>query len=199
MWKMRRHLRAVHLGQVFACNYVECMKSYTQKSHLVQHVKTVRLGERAFKCQTCGLSFSQLTHLNSHNDAVHLGKRPFVCEEKDCGATFAEAGHLRSHIRSKHTEAPRLSCTHPGCSATFKQAVSLKYHLMDHTGERPFPCPYESCGERFKAQWQVNTHIKKAKKHEGHRKASKLIDKYLLPFTCQVHTCLDYIPIRMRT
>ena len=63
----------------------------------------------------------------------------------------------------------------------------MKFHLMDHTGERPFPCPYESCGERFKSQRVVNQHIKKSKKHEGHRRASKIIDKYLLPFTCQVN------------
>jgi len=188
---MRKHFKSFHLGEVIVCYYVECKKSFSTKSNLNWHVKTVHLGERPFKCQTCGLLFKTRKDLVRHNDSVHLGKRPFVCEEKDCGATFAEAGHLRSHIRSKHTEAPRLSCTHPGCSATFKQAVSLKYHLMDHTGERPFPCPYESCGERFKAQWQVNTHIKKAKKHEGHRKASKIIDKYLLPFTCQVEGCVN--------
>ena len=43
-----------------------------------------------------------------------------------------------------------------------------------------------SCNERFKAQAMVNKHIKTAKKHAGHRLASKFIDEYLLPFTCQV-------------
>jgi len=188
---MRKHFKSFHLGEVIVCYYVECKKPFSTKSNLNWHVKTVHLGERPFKCQTCGLLFKTRKDLVRHNDSVHLGKRPFVCEEKDCGATFAEAGHLRGHIRSKHTEVPRLSCTHPGCSATFKQPENLKYHLMDHTGERPFPCPYESCGERFKAQKFVNAHIKKAKKHEGHRKASKIIDKYLLPFTCQVEGCVN--------
>jgi len=190
-WIMRKHFKAVHLGKVFVCSYVECKKSFAQKAVLHRHVKTVHLEERPFKCQTCGLSFSRLPILVRHNDAVHLGKRPFVCDEKDCGATFAQAGDLRRHFRSQHTEARRLPCTHPGCSATFTAHQSLKYHLMDHTGERPFPCPYESCGERFKSQGDVNKHIKKAKKHEGHRKASKLIDKYLLPFTCQVEGCVN--------
>ena len=62
---------------------------------------------------------------------------------------------------------------------------------MDHTGERPFPCPYESCSERFKTQWKVNLHIKTAKKHAGHRLASKFLDKYLLPFICQVDIVLS--------
>jgi len=190
-WNMRQHFRAVHLGEVIVCSYVGCQKSFTQKSDLNRHVKTVHLGERAFKCQTCGLSFDRRSNLERHNDAVHMGKRPFICEEEGCGETFARAHDLKKHIRSLHTEAPRLSCTHPGCSATFKKAATLKYHLMDHTGERPFPCPYERCGERFKSQWQANQHIKKAKKHEGHRKASKIIDKYLLPFTCQVEGCVN--------
>ena len=43
-----------------------------------------------------------------------------------------------------------------------------------------------SCNESFKAQRFVNRHIKTAKKHAGHRLASKFIDDVLLPFTCQV-------------
>jgi len=62
---------------------------------------------------------------------------------------------------------------------------------MEHTGERPFPCPYESCQERFKSQGQMNKHIKNAKKHAGHRLASKFIDKYLLSFTCQAEGCVN--------
>jgi len=188
---MLKHLRAVHLGEVFVCSYVECKKSFTQKVHMDSHVKQVHLGEREFKCQTCGLTFKRLAHLNSHNDAVHLGKRPFVCEEMDCGATFTKPDHLKNHIRSKHTAGPGLPCTHPGCLATFKWSRSLKRHMMTHTEERPFPCPYESCGDWFKSQGEVNQHIKRAKKHEGHRKASKIIDKYLLPFTCQVEGCVN--------
>jgi len=188
---MSKHFKTVHLGEGFVCTYLGCQRSFAERSKLHRHIKTVHLGERAFKCQTCGLSFGTHQNLDTHNDAVHLGKRPFICEEEDCGATFTYSHHLKSHIRSKHTTAPRLSCTHPGCSATFKQARSLKFHLMDHTGERPFPCPYESCGERFTSQWQVNKHIKWTKKHEGHRKASKIIDKYLLPFTCQVEGCVN--------
>jgi len=81
--------------------------------------------------------------------------------------------------------------THPGCSASFTQALVPKKHMKTHTGKRLFPCPYESCGDWFKSQEEVNQHIKKAKKHEGHRKAAKIIDKYLLPFTCQVEGCFN--------
>ena len=44
---------------------------------------------------------------------------------------------------------------------------------------------------RFKAKAMVNAHIKTAKKHAGHRLASKFIDDYLLPFTCQVDWTLS--------
>merc|ERR1719357_116894 len=188
---MRQHFKTIHLGEGFVCTYLGCQKSFTMKSTLDWHIKTVHLGERAYKCNTCGVTFQRLSNLGRHNDAVHLGKRPFVCEEKECGATFSEAGTLKKPVRSLHAEAPRLPCTHPGCPATFNWPESLKRHMMIHTGERPFPCPYESCGERFKSQGEVNQHIKRAKKHQGHRKASKIIDKYLLPFTCQVEGCVN--------
>jgi len=188
---MRRHFKAVHLGEVYVCTFVGCERSFSEKAHMDRHVRQVHLGERRFKCLTCGLSFQMRQALERHNDAVHLGKRPFVCEEKECGATFTQVHHLKDHIRSKHTAAPGLPCTHPGCPATLKCPRNLKRHMMTHTEERPFPCPYESCGERFKSQDSVNRHIKNAKKHEGHRRASKIIDKYLLPFTCQVEGCVN--------
>ena len=42
------------------------------------------------------------------------------------------------------------------------------------------------------------TSPKKVKKHEGHRKASKIIDKYLLPLTCQVEGCVNRYEISQR-
>merc|ERR1711971_1058702 len=129
-------------------------------------------------------------HLKTHANAVHLGLRPHLC--KECGATFAEAWLLRRHVNSQHsTEAPKFSCPYTGCTATYTTNRSVKMHMIDHTGLRPFPCPYESCDERFKAQSMVNKHIKHAKKHAGHRLASKFIDKHLLPFTCQVEGCVN--------
>jgi len=182
-FNMLKHHRIVHVGEKFLC--VNCGKAFSQQVHLRRHQQEVHL-----KCTTCGMTFSQKQHLTGHVNAVHLQKRPFLC--KDCGATFAVGGTLRMHIKSKHTtNAPRFTCPYTGCPSTYTSNESLKYHLMDHTGLRPFPCPYESCNERFKAQHMVNHHIKTAKKHAGHRLASKFIDKHLLPFTCQVEGCVN--------
>jgi len=188
---MLRHNRHVHLGEKkFSCTDSSCTKVFIYESHLRRHYKTVHLEQKAFKCNTCGQLFTQNCQLKQHVDAVHLGKRPFICG--DCGATFSRASSFKDHVTSKHSSArPHLACTHPGCPATFVSKQGLKLHMMNHTGERPFPCPYESCDERFKAQRMVNHHIKYAKKHAGHRLASKIIDKYLLPFTCQAEGCIN--------
>jgi len=186
---MQRHYDAVHLKhKAFKCD--TCGKRFTRRWCLKSHVESVHLEQKPFKCSTCGQLFKQGSHLKLHVDTVHLGKRPFICG--DCGATFGEAGSLRRHITTRHSSmAPRYPCTEPGCSATFATTQGLKLHKMDHTGERPFPCPYESCSDRFKTQGEVNKHIKKAKKHAGHRLASKFLDKYLLPFTCQAEGCVN--------
>jgi len=186
---MMLHYRTVHLGEKkFPC--VDCGKAFSRQENLQRHQQAVHLKEKRFKCTTCGLTFSLKQHLTGHVDAVHLGKRPFLC--KDCGATFAQSCQLKSHIKLRHTtDAPRYTCPYPGCLSSFTSNKSVNYHLMDHTGLRPFPCPYESCNERFKVQWKVNHHIKTAKKHAGHRLASKFIDKHLLPFTCQVEGCVN--------
>jgi len=186
---MTSHYRTVHLGEKkFPC--VDCGKAFTSHGDMQRHHGAVHLKEKPFKCTTCGLTFARKNHLVRHVDAVHLGKRPFLC--KDCGATFALATPLKRHVSTLHTSAPpRYTCPYTGCSATYSSISNLKLHQMDHTGLRPFPCPYESCSERFKAQRLVNHHIKTAKKHAGHRLASKFIDKYLLPFTCQVAGCVN--------
>jgi len=186
---MLKHLRIVHLGQK-KCSCVDCGKAFSRQEYLQRHQQAVHFKEKPFKCTTCGLMFSRKSNLASHVDSVHLGKRPFLC--KDCGATFAQQHRLSSHIKSQHTaDSPHYTCPYTGCSATYASNAKLKFHLMDHTGERPFPCPYESCNERFKAQHFVNHHIKTAKKHAGHRLASKFIDRHLLPFTCQVEGCVN--------
>jgi len=184
------HYPKAHLGVTFPCIDPSCSKVFGRRDVMQRHYKAIHLGQKPFKCITCGQLFTQNTHLKGHMDEVHLGKRPFICE--DCGATFACKSHLKSHIASKHSIAPpRFACTHPGCSSSFTRPASLRLHVMDHTGARPFPCPYESCSERFKTQALVNKHIKTAKRHAGHRLASKIIDKYLLPFTCQAEGCVN--------
>ena len=181
---MLRHHRSVHLGEInFQC--IDCGKAFFQHAELTKHTAAVHLKLKPFKCPTCGLTFPARRNLTRHENAVHLGLRPFLC--KDCGATFATVGTLKGHVSTQHTsQPPCYTCPHTGCSATYATKTGLKLHQMDHTGLRPFPCPYESCNERFKARKFVNHHIKTAKKHAGHRLASKFIDKHLLPFTCQV-------------
>ena len=139
---MMSHYREVHLDQKFPCIDPSCTKVFDRNFKMQRHYKMVHLKQKPFKCITCGQLFSLNPDLKKHVDAVHLGKRPFTCG--DCGATYAQAANLKAHVSSQHSSAPpRYSCTHPGCESIFKSQDSLNLHMMNHTGERPFPCPYE--------------------------------------------------------
>ena len=136
------HYREAHLGEGIPCTDPSCSKVFALEYNMQRHYKTVHLEQKPYKCITCGQLFQRNGNLKDHVDAVHLGKRPFICG--DCGATFAQAGKLKRHVAAMHsTSRLRYACTHPGCSETYATTQGLKLHMMGHTGELPFPCPYE--------------------------------------------------------
>ena len=51
-------------------------------------------------------------------------------------------------------------CHHPGCDKVYVRKAKLKAHTLKHTGERPYECSWEECGQRFTRQDVLMVHMR---------------------------------------
>jgi uncharacterized Zn-finger protein len=78
-----------------------------------------------------------------------------ICRESVTGATAFEM-----HCRTSHRRTP---CVY--CGKTFSQKGNMERHQRQHTGERPFACPFCSCSYTRKETLKV--HINQAHPTSG--------------------------------
>ena len=57
---------------------------------------------RQYLCEVCGKSYTQSSHLYQHL-RFHQGIKPFLCPHDDCGRRFTIRPDLNDHIRKCHT------------------------------------------------------------------------------------------------
>lgn len=133
MSDLQRHGRVRSREQPFKCEV--CSRKFTRKCHLVEHVKTVHVGEKKWKCWTCGNVFGKKTNLQRH-ERLHTGERPFKCEV--CSKIFTRKYHLLEHVKTVHAGERKWKCR--TCGSAFGKKTNLQRHERVHTGERPYEC-----------------------------------------------------------
>lgn len=156
----------------FHCKQPGCNEMVTAQEW-VKHFST-RHSEsyHQFECDICHRRFRTKTQIQSHILCVHCpSAKTFKCDM--CDYTAAIPSILTQHKKKTHFKKRTFMCSE--CGKVFCAKNQLVIHSYQHSGAKPFACPYEGCEKRFRGQPQRIEHMRM---HTGEK-----------PFECPVDGC----------
>ncbi|XP_033609527.1 zinc finger and SCAN domain-containing protein 12 isoform X13 [Cryptotermes secundus] len=144
-----------------------CSKSFLSHSALLAH-QSSHIGDRSFRCNTCGYTFCYKRSLSAHMKIYHPeAVKELVSQDVNgnqcefCGKMFSYKCSLRRHM-NLHTRAETYTCD--VCGKSFSTRDHLKYHCKRHTGDRSYTC--DVCEKAFIKSGDLRQH---QRTHTGER------------------------------
>lgn len=87
----------VPAGQLARFQCSKCPASFTLKSNMDRHEKTIHFNCKKMQCPHCAKLFRDKTDLKRHLMSVHSNERAFVC--LFCGKGFGTQKNLTNHVK----------------------------------------------------------------------------------------------------
>jgi len=84
-----------------------CSATFSQRCHMLCHVRTVHGAARNFQCPRCTSRFSRRAYLREHIAVVHEKRRDHPCPV--CGSKFGWKSELTTHLKTAHSISPNNS------------------------------------------------------------------------------------------
>ncbi len=146
----------------FKCRYIECTKTFKNKSDRKKHEKFVHSSSR-YQCPIpgCGIMFKSKQGLKTHIHDTHSDSASYKCSYPSCSKSYKHLSSLQRHIRIDHSSL-KYQCPYPDCNKIFKRKDSISHHLKythnDAKSQR-IPCPYPECNQSFKHPKSLRSHI----------------------------------------
>ena len=148
IWKRRRNN--------IRTKCTDCKKLQKVNKEKQRYKEMILKGEKAFKCEKCGISFHKGPILETHIKNVHEKLRPNQCDL--CGKAFFRASYLKLHRKTVHEGIKDHKCEL--CGKEFVGGlVKLKKHIQTvHEKQRNYIC--NACGKAFAQKSSLQTHQK---------------------------------------
>lgn len=145
-------------------------KSLKTKNHmLLQSTKLNKKVKKSLSCDICNYRTLHRSGIIRHMNRWHMG--PNFVKPYCCDICGARMSEPGNLKTHKlsHTGEKPFPCSFESCQSRFFSSSDRKIHMRKHLGEKPYECA--QCPEAFISQYLLTTHIRT--KHSDHR-----------PFSC---------------
>ena len=106
-----------------------CEKTFSKKSNLNTHIRTVHEEIKVFECARCGRRFPALGDMERHVSSVHDKIKPFKCPT--CESRFARKDEMQNHCITVHEKIKRFRCEI--CDKRYSASGDLNRHVKKNT------------------------------------------------------------------